>query len=212
MIFKLCILFFTMLSFPAFAKVVNVENYEKKVIGNLKVGAAFSKSDTPTGQEDEVFLDTELTGRYAFNNYFGAFVGVGKLLGKSSSMGSNSGSLAYHLSGGLVLAVTGQLIDRTKTEVDVSYLKKEGDGKYNIISRYKKKTTKNDFNGFRVSVYASEYSFSGTQYVENGGGGSIFYEHRLGESNYMQYGAKADFIRSSSIEANLIQTFIGFGF
>jgi hypothetical protein len=195
-----------------FSKSIDIQTNEKRSMGTFQVGVADPKIIDKEGQsKNEVFYDLSLTGRYAFSDNIGFKAGIGKWLGGQELVANYSGNLAYHLDAGFIFAVSGSLIDSTKIETNLISEKKEFADKYKVITKLQKKTSKNNFNGFRVSIHGSEYSFSMLDKPIYGVGGSVFYEQRMC-SNYLQYGIKGDVINKEFIHVSLIQAFVGIGF
>lgn len=188
------------------------EILEKSTIGFIKLGLAMPKTEmNGTNKDAEPFVDFSLSGRHGFNNWIGLSVGFGKWLGNSTSLTSSSGNLAYQLSLGIILSITGSLIDKTKVETTIINENNLSGDNYNVTTKFKRKTRKNNFDGFRVSLQGSEFNFSKKEDMAYGIGGSIFYEQRL-NNYFIQYGLQGDLIKSSNMEASLIQAFIGCGF
>lgn len=201
-------------SSSVWAQEVSSEVSGRAAQGNIRVGMSYPTIENSDGSNgmDALFFHTEIGARYAFSDKVGVSVAVGKWLGKTQTIASETGNLAYHVDAGFVLAISGSLIDKTKVKTSISNNKKESDENQKVQTKIVKKTMKNRFDGFRLGLHASEFIFSRLNDSVYGGGATVMYEHRLGDTAKMQYGVKGNYMKNSDVEASLFQGFIGVGF
>lgn len=184
---------------------------EKRLKTNLKLGIA--APETSNGQETKrkVFSSIELDVRYAVHEKVAGNLSIAKWIGEGS-FSNGTGGLAYGISAGGTVALTGKLIDR-KTSVEKTVRVKKQTKKSDFYIIKKQNWEKDDrAKGFRLGAHVSQFDFVELKDTISGWGGSLYYEQPWGSKYSSQFGMKGDFINDQKIKANLYQVYISVGF
>ncbi len=67
----------------------------------------------------------------------------------------------------------------------------------------------NDIDGFRASIFVSNNEYTKVNNAQYGSGAKLFYEMRLKESLFLNYGIKYDYINTSLVEGSFFQGYVG---
>lgn len=193
----------TKISAQEYKKITEVSDISK-FSTNLNLGYS-----SVNGNKDNV-INFDIYANYLFAENFGAFVGLGKYLGRNnSSITDTSGTIGSQMAAGLTFAITGSLQNKKTTEY---YTKTRTETKNNNVYVMNNRVTRkslNDIDGFRASIFVSNNEYTKVNNAQYGSGAKLFYEMRLKESLFLNYGIKYDYINTSLVEGSFFQGYVG---
>lgn len=181
-----------------------VISYQKE--HNFSTAYRFSAAQltSQTENDDEVIYSFDINTRYAFAEYVGLNLSLGRWFSNESQENNYYGDLANQTSLGLTFGLS-PLIKREKVSI---YHKNEFKNNKLMSKRIKKTKIENN-DGFRINLNVSSMEFSRLTTPVTTYGGEIYYEYSFSRTTSLQLGVKHDYVNDNNVNLNLTQLLIG---